>query len=67
MYTSGMATAYMLSSLYRASVFALYQLSLVVGIALLPLALGLDRIGLRIPIGRVVDRLGDAYERAAAT
>ena len=54
----------MAPSPYRASVFALYQLSLVAGIALLPLALAAEQVGVHVPIGRVVDRLGDAYDRA---
>jgi len=51
---------------YRAVVFALYQFSIVVGIALLPLALAAEQVGLRLPLDRVLDRLGGAYERAAA-
>jgi len=54
----------MRSRLYRASVFGLYQLSLVVGIAMLPVALVADRIGLPLPLGRLVDRLGEAYAHA---
>jgi hypothetical protein len=64
MYAGRFATSYMAPSLYRASVFALYQLSIVAGIALLPLALAAEQVGVRVPIGRVVDRLGDAYDRA---
>jgi hypothetical protein len=56
----------MASSLYRASVFALYQFSIVVGIALMPLALVANRAGLPLPVGRLVERLGEAYERAEA-
>ena len=53
----------MASRLYRAFVFALYQLSIVAGIALLPIALATNRVGLTLPVGRVVSRLGDAYTR----
>ena len=51
--------------LYRALVFALYQLSIVVAIALLPVALVTSRVGLPLPIGRFVARLGSAYEKAS--
>lgn len=55
----------MATSLYRALVFVLYQLSIVVGIALLPIALAANRAGVSLPIGRLVDRLDTAYERTA--
>ena len=55
----------MAPSPYRAFVFALYQFSIVLGIALLPLALAAEYVGVHLPIGRLVDRLGEAYERAA--
>lgn len=51
---------------YRTLVFVLYQLSLVTGIALLPVALVADRAGLPLPVGRVVERLGRTYERTAS-
>jgi hypothetical protein len=50
--------------LYRAFVFALYQLSLVLGIALMPFALAARRVGVPVPVHRVVTRLGSAYDRA---
>lgn len=49
----------------RASLFALYQLSVLLGIALLPLAVLTRRAGVTLPVGRAVTRLGDAYEEAA--
>jgi hypothetical protein len=52
----------MASTAYRAGVFALYQLSIVFGIALLPVALLVRRVGVSLPLGRVIDRLGAAYE-----
>ncbi|MFB6172230.1 MAG: hypothetical protein ABEJ23_06830 [Haloarculaceae archaeon] len=55
----------MASLTLRATLFALYQLSIVVGIALLPLALVARQAGVPLPIHRVVERLGTAYERAA--
>lgn len=50
------------SRLYNATVFALYQMSVVLGIVLLPVALMARRAGVELPIHRVVDRLGSAYE-----
>jgi len=52
------------SQIYRGFVFALYQFSLLLGIVLLPLALVLGRMGLSLPIHRVVLRLEDAYAGA---
>lgn len=50
---------------YRASMFALYQLSIVIGIALLPVALVAKRAGIPFPVGRLVDRIEAAYRQAA--
>lgn len=47
---------------YRATVFALYQLSLAFGIMLLPVAILVRQFGVSLPMGRVINRLGDAYE-----
>lgn len=52
------------SRAYRAVVLALYQLSILVGIVMLPLALVTRRLGVPLPIHRLVTRLGRAYERA---
>ena len=52
----------MITTLHRASLFALYQLTVLTGIALLPLALAARRFGVSIPIGRVVGTVGAAYE-----
>lgn len=49
---------------YRATVFALYQVALVMGIVLMPLALVTQRVGLRPPMDRVILGLKAAYERA---
>jgi len=49
--------------LYRFALLVLYQLTLLAGILLMPLALVTERFGLRLPIHRAVRRLGDAYER----
>ncbi len=48
----------------RTALFALYQASVVLGILLLPVALVMARAGVALPLHRVVDSLGDAYEAA---
>jgi hypothetical protein len=57
----------MASTLYRATAFVLYQLTLVAGIALLPVALCTRRLGVTLPIHRLVERLGEAYEASPST
>ncbi len=56
----------MATSLYRATVFTLYQLSIVLGIALLPVALAANRAGISLPIDKLLIRLDAAYEQAAS-
>ena len=60
---SARARLQMTNSLYRASVFALYQITVVLGIALLPIALVANRAGIPFPIGRLIDRLDSAHEQ----
>ena len=55
------------SRLYPTTLLALYQFSLAVGILLMPFALLARQAGFTLPVHRLVDRLGDAYERADAT
>ncbi|WP_170178707.1 hypothetical protein [Halapricum salinum] len=50
------------SRLSRIALFALYQLTVLVGIALLPIALVARRAGIPLPIHRLIERLGAAYE-----
>ncbi|MFC7134538.1 MULTISPECIES: hypothetical protein [Salinibaculum] len=50
--------------IHRATLLVLYQLTLVAGIALLPIAMVTERLGIRLPVHRVVRRLGNAYEQA---
>jgi hypothetical protein len=52
--------------LYTAALFALYQLTLLAGILMMPLALLTQRVGLRLPIDAAVATLNDAYERSRA-
>lgn len=54
----------MIERAYRATLFALYQFTIAVGIALMPVALAARRTGVTLPVHRVVDELGDAYENA---
>lgn len=50
--------------IYRATLLVLYQLTLIAGIALMPVAMITDKLGVRLPIHRLVRRLGNAYEQA---
>lgn len=52
----------MIQRTYHATVFALYQLTLAAGIALLPLALAVRKLGISIPAHRVVEPLASASE-----
>ena len=54
----------MIDPLQRAALLALYQASIAVGILLLPVALLARRAGVTLPVGRLVERLGNAYENA---
>lgn len=56
----------MIDPIERATLFALYQLSLAIGIVLLPVAVLAQRGGIVLPVGRVVKRVGEAYERTLA-
>lgn len=47
------------------ALFALYQLTVALGIVLLPVALLTRRAGFVLPIHRVVGRLGEAYRARA--
>lgn len=51
--------------LHRATLFALYQLSIAISICLLPLALVVRQAGFHLPVHRVVDRLARAYDTVA--
>lgn len=49
---------------YRVALLALYQVSVAIGIALLPFAVLARRGGMRLPIHRLIERLDRAVERA---
>jgi hypothetical protein len=55
----------MIDTAHRALLLALYQLSILLGILLLPVALAARRAGVVLPMDRVIERLGAAYENAA--
>lgn len=56
----------MIETAYRLSLFALYQFTIALGILLFPLALLARHAGVEFPLGRVVARLGTAYENVDA-
>lgn len=53
------------STLYRSTLFALYQISLIMAIVMLPLAVMTKQMGFTLPAHKPVDRFGSAYEQAA--
>lgn len=53
------------SQLYKTTVLALYQCSLLLGILLFPVAMVAERLGVRLPVERLVTRLNEAYEQAS--
>jgi hypothetical protein len=54
----------MKARLHRTVLFAAYQTVLLLGIVTFPLALAAERAGVSLPVGRLVERLGEAHERA---
>lgn len=54
----------MTSRVYRATLFALYQLCIMVGIVAMPLAIAARQAGLTLPIHRVLADVEEAYETA---
>ena len=56
----------MIESASRFTVFALYQLTVLLGILMLPVALVARRLGVNLPMGELIDRLDSAYDRTAA-
>ncbi|GAB3687370.1 hypothetical protein GCM10028857_20380 [Salinarchaeum chitinilyticum] len=56
----------MIDRAHRATLFALYQLSIALGIVMLPVAMAANRVGLRFPFHRLVEGLGSKYEAARA-
>ena len=56
----------MIQRVYRTTLFALYQISLALGIVLMPFALAMNRAGVTLPVHRIIENLGDAYESVSA-
>ncbi|WP_436928853.1 hypothetical protein [Halosimplex halobium] len=54
------------TTLNRAAVFAVYQLTLFAGILLMPLALVMRKAGVTLPVHRAVDRVNETYEEMDA-
>lgn len=52
----------MIDRLRHATVFALYQLSLLLGIVAMPVAIALARFGVTLPVHRPVVALDEALE-----
>lgn len=57
----------MIDRIRHATLFALYQASIALGIALMPIALVLGRLGLTVPVHRLVEGLGEATEQTRST
>lgn len=56
----------MIERALAATLFTLYQLTIALGIAMLPLALLTRRFGFTLPVHRLVDATEQAYEQTAA-
>ena len=56
------ASTDMIETVSRFTAFALYQLTVLLGIVLLPVALATRRLGVQPPVASLLDRLEAAYE-----
>ncbi len=54
----------MRSRVHRITLFALYQLCLIAGIAMMPLAIAARQAGVTLPVHRLLGDVGEAYENA---
>ena len=54
----------MKSRVYHATLFALYQLCIVIGILAMPLALATRQVGFTLPVHRLIENVGAAHETA---
>jgi hypothetical protein len=52
--------------LHRLTVLVLYQLTLLTGILLLPVALLTQRLGVHLPVDKAVTNVKQSYERAVS-
>jgi hypothetical protein len=57
----------MIETAHRAGLLLAYQVAVFVGILLMPVALLVRRVGVTLPIGRLVEQLDDAYTEATGT
>jgi len=55
----------MLDDLRRGAAFVLYQITLAVGILAMPVALGARRLGLTLPVRRLVESAGRVYRNGS--
>lgn len=55
----------MFTRIRRTLLFGLHQLTVALGILLLPLAIIARQAGLQLPIRRLVEATGNAYDRAS--
>lgn len=51
-----------LQAVSRFTTFALYQLTVLLGIVMLPVALAARRVGLRLPIRNLIEGMESAHE-----
>lgn len=56
----------MIERLYANALFALYQMSIMLSIMMLPVALLTRHVGITPPVHRLVERLGNAYDATKA-
>ena len=54
----------MFAPLRRVTMFALYQMSVLAGILLLPVAIMAQRVGVPFPMHRIMEVLANAYEQS---
>ncbi len=52
----------MITRLYHLTLFALYQTTVLAGLCLLPLAIAMKRVGVSLPVHRLIARVDRAYE-----
>lgn len=57
----------MKSRVYCATLFALYQLCIALGIAAMPVAIAARQAGFTLPVHRLLVSVGEAYENAQTT
>ncbi|AFZ74734.1 hypothetical protein [Natronobacterium gregoryi] len=57
----------MISRAYHATLFALYQLCIVTGILVMPVAIAARQAGVTLPVHRLITNVENAYESAQTT